>query len=222
MDWSSILENLASEAVTVFIIDRLIQRREERRWKPAKGAMHASIFLALNDLVHTLPDQLIGSEETTYYRFGNSNLMVTGHLQWPLPYKPVEFTSDWAQILGLVDPSGIYRAKERIDEILNLSSLTLEPGLAELLYELDQLITGFKINSTKSPPHSPRERAYSIGLIIYSTGKVIEWLVIHADNQFTAKTLTPDDILPDRPKYSVRRLLNFRSWSLFRDKSKPY
>ena len=76
-DAHAILINLISEAIaiaiTVSVIDRILEREEKARWRPSKGMVYADRVKIVSDLLaKTLPESL-WLHEMGLYSFGSAS-----------------------------------------------------------------------------------------------------------------------------------------------------
>ena len=142
-----ILINLISEAIvmliTVLIINRLIERNEARRWKPAKSMFFARLFGTLDNFLGVMlhPDFLkVERGAARFYQFGSTTVYTNGRYG-EIPTDVVEkaIQEEGQHLLETSSRMGCEALKE-IKESLELilaSSLPLaESDLMAALFEL--------------------------------------------------------------------------------------
>lgn len=231
MDSSSILLNLILNLITegigiivaVFIIDRWLKRREERRWKPSKGALKARIFSAIQSIIgEATPSEFLQVTGVKYLRFGNSSANESFQIRepFPLPRPLIEGVSQRLEIAtdGVFSINKLFLAKQQIDDIVNTAGFMLEPELLELLLELDRRFLLLKQPEGEDGDalrdNKKRElSATFIAVIIESAYEAHNLLIKQADKHYTDVNEYVNDIIPpDVRKTKRRTILRFLPW----------
>ena len=142
--WNDLWLNLLAEGigivVTVFVIDRLLKYREEKRWHPAKNLLYSKLFAIANDfLIHFIPVEYCKIEVVVYY-FGESEVMVGIEIDNNLLPELVENNFGLADSIpetGFIDIETIEALKNDIKDILSNSIELIEPELLSQLLDLE-------------------------------------------------------------------------------------
>jgi hypothetical protein len=214
MDWQNIIENVIvnlftdaiSIAVTVLVIDRLLKKREEQRWRPTKSALRARIFGAVQDIVGFMPSEYLQAPDLRIYRFGNSYVFAYQRViePFPMPDKLTEsIISTHLKIdalLGKLRIDCLNTAKKTIDDIINTSGFMLEPELIELPLTLDERFLILKETEKQDGDLNNEEYSKQLATIIsgileigYELNKRLDQ---QADRYFTSVKDYMNDIFP--------------------------
>lgn len=210
MDTANLIENLLLNlitegigiAVAVLIIDRIIQRREEKRWRPVKDAIKASIYGTVQDaLSRTLPTSIAKGAKYHIYQFGDSyaqgfvKLSEDDFFELPRAIaKQNSLAEGTASPDIAVDFRPMFLAKQKIDETTSASVFALEPELIKLLFDFDLSLKN--LNKYEKPDADfiavATEDAIKIGLFLEAQAK----------RRFTMEEYIAH-IIPKEPKDSL-------------------
>ncbi len=199
MDWSSVIENLTlniiTEAlgiiVTVLIIDRIIKRNDEKRWKPVKSALFAEIFRSTQDILYQMPREFTKTSNG-YYLFGNTSASSRVEIIEPFPMPdPLTEGLDHRikHIPHKVNVPNLFDAHRRINEAVDKTGFMLPPDLLELILELNErfrLLELLHNDSTdfNSDDDKRKQLASVISGIMDSSYEINTWLIEQADKYF--------------------------------------
>lgn len=191
----SILENLALNLcteitgilITVFVIDRLLKNREEKRWQHAKGTMYANILSTFTDTIRQLPEELRQPEKPMVYYYGNATVITNYGIKKKLTKDVQSILEDELKGHAGINVNTFFIAKQRISEIVNSSLFLLDPTLTESLLIFDQQVSILKEKiSQELTTNSKQETiAQILSLIIRSVTKMNSWLIKRADKHIT-------------------------------------
>jgi hypothetical protein len=153
--WVDLGLNLLTEAVgifvTVFLIDRIIKKREEARWKPSKNI----VYYRLTELVWYLfvnfsPPSLHKDLEPVEISFGGidtGTVKDISSLDLDMFVLEPFLQREWAdQLLGpwlAEHRTYMTEAKNTLDGIINDSTVFLEPEVLSLIFLLKQEVDNF-------------------------------------------------------------------------------
>lgn len=137
-----LLLNLIAEMigiiVTVLIIDRMIQRREQKRWLPSKHYVHARLFEIIdNFLDSTFPPRFTRLTKTVY-EYGRVTVFAKTELDETMPPTLYSDTAEALRLRKHFDIEIVSRAKQGIDAILDRQAFLLDPELLTPLFSLDR------------------------------------------------------------------------------------
>lgn len=191
----SIIENLCLNLcteiigilITVFVIDKLIKRREESRWQKVKGAMYANILNTLTDTIRQLPDELRQPEKPMVYYYGNSTVIINYEIKEKLTKDVQAILEKESKRNGGFNFNAFFIAKQRISEIANSSVSLLDPTLTELLLIFEQQVSILKEKASEQQSINNKQETISqiSSLIVRSTLNLNSWLIKQADKRIT-------------------------------------
>lgn len=204
MQW--FLDNLLPEIIgivlTVFLVDKLIQRREDARWLPSKYFLYSRLISHFDEVMWaTIPFLMSGTKYI--YEFGNAvaTTLDTGmDLSIPETNKKVWLEiRDYSKKITLENKIEILQKlsdeKDEIDNILASSISLIEPELSSILMKLQgelgnakNMIAILPIDE-KLPPFEFAQNADLFSLCIYnatvSAHEAKNWVVRKATNKRT-------------------------------------
>lgn len=132
-----IILNLIAEALgiiaTVFIIDRIIMNREERRWRPSRQAVYARLLIIIDELLDEININLGGSlykDNEQIYEMGSA--VIHPHIKIEKPDE-MSLTSALEQALEIellpLQSSQLRQTMERLRH--DAAALSKEPELSQ-------------------------------------------------------------------------------------------
>lgn len=146
--WVDLLLNVITEAlgilITVFLVDRIIKKREEARWKPSRYTVYAELLKLTSRMLHVLTpftpfrlsDYLMYQFDTFYTRAHtdiNRADLFSEHLINEISLHQMEVNI--AELLKKRDDLLLYQ--EELSTLINKSGFFLEPELLSLILNLD-------------------------------------------------------------------------------------
>src|SRR5215216_5991554 len=140
---TNLLAELFGIVVTVVVIDRLIARRENKRWRPATNFFFFELFIITKKLMDTLAPRENFRGKVCKYRFGDrlhpikavpSEEFAKGRLE---NIKTIEFVNPATRVIDQ-RPRFLSEYRQRLSNLLSQSQgvLAREPKLVELVSEL--------------------------------------------------------------------------------------
>lgn len=198
MDWSSIFENLTLNIitevlgiiVTVLIIDRIIKRNEDRRWKPVKSALFVEVFRSIQDILYQMPIEFT-TTPSKYYLFGNSSASSRVEIiePFPSPDPLIQALEQRIQHTHKINVINLLDAYRRINNVVDRTGFMLPPELLELILELNNGFrvleriydddVDFVLNYEKR-----KQLATLVSSIMNSSYEINKWLIEQADECF--------------------------------------
>lgn len=206
--WADLGLNLLAEALgiiaTVFLVDRIIKKREDARWKPSKHFVYSKLVEITSNLFTTiLPISIQRQTDYFIYEFGEirsfpaldmdkvdlSDEKLKSQLYTDLGSSSI---GNWIKIRN-----DMTEIQERMDEVIGDSAFFLEPEILSLLLTLRNEIDNFVVRTPKFSGAAANGHlsedvffpiAYSISQLLTAAKNVERWLV----NQSTRK-LTYED-----------------------------
>ena len=142
-----LLLNLIAEVIgiiaTVFIVDRLIQRREEKRWLPSKHHAYAKLLETIGNLLNDTLPQEVKKPSSEMYMYGNVGAFPKIELGLDEPMSPTLLPSieQGIELHKQFDTEIVSRARQEIEDILDQRAFLLDPELLTLVLELDRRLT---------------------------------------------------------------------------------
>jgi hypothetical protein len=146
--------------ITVFVIDRLVSKKEEKRWRPTKLLLFVNL-LEIQDrlLFELLPNKFL-KPQIQSYRFGDLTGVTT--------YEIVEFSSPAiqeelrkrAEAISNVIKNTLDVIAARLDSLMVANAHVIEPDLLHLLLGLDRALDrlrSFQANQPASLTEMERE-----------------------------------------------------------------
>jgi hypothetical protein len=216
-----LLLNLVAElfgiVVTVFFVDRLIQKREEARWLPSKYYLYSRLISHFDEVMWAAAPFLMSGSKYIY-EFGDAvatTLEVNVDFSNPETSKEIwskvnkrlsEISSDQtAEVLHT-----LIREKEEIDKILASSIALIEPSLSSTLMKLQRVLgdagsyAGMLYLDGKLQP-----TGFEIAAIIYSVAESAQnaktWIVSKATNKISTEEFISELVDMAQKQESSRR-----------------
>lgn len=148
--WLNLLSEAIGIAVTIIIIDRLLESRERRRWNPPTSLVYVRLFNVLDDFLTEFQIRSMDSKKGSKV-FIYGKVIATSDSS----YKGVDFDKlhkvlkDRFALSKYVNEeiyptSNLTDLKNQIDTILNSSIPLIDPDFLELLFVLDNSIMTFR------------------------------------------------------------------------------
>jgi hypothetical protein len=150
MGWDLSL-NLISEiigiAITVFFVDKLIQKREDAKWLPSKQFLYSRLIPHFDEVMwSTVPFLMSGDKYI--YEFGDA---VAATLVVDINFSDIETSKEiWLKVnkylseISLDQTAGLLKKlsleKEEIDKLLATSIILIEPSLLSTLMNLQRIL----------------------------------------------------------------------------------
>jgi len=182
--WDVLLQALGI-FITVFVIQRWIEKREEKRWLPLKNVTYMLLFSTTEKLVRELSPHYHGESRVSIYYFGDrmsassvpkefgEKLLTTDSTRFIKRAK--EITEQRPDLL-----SDVYQDL-RADVARGSVALAREPELSKLLADLDLALEA-AIKAINSPEDSaPKYLAQHFRWVAQSAYKLNKWLKSQAD-----------------------------------------
>jgi hypothetical protein len=203
MSGDLILEIIVSEiigvAITVFLVGRLIQKREDARWLPSKQFLYSRLIPHFDNVLWiTAPFLMSGNKYI--YEFGNavattlevnidfSNQVTTQEVWSKMNNYLSEISLD--QKISLLKSLSI--EKEEIDKILASSVVLIEPLLSSNLMNLQETlsrasgyVSGFRLEGKLQPKND--ELAAFMYTVAESAHKSKAWVIGKATNKHSTQ-----------------------------------
>ncbi|MDQ1637954.1 MAG: hypothetical protein QOF62_1293 [Pyrinomonadaceae bacterium] len=141
--------NLLSEVigilVTVFFVDRLLKRREDRRWAPAKNLLEARLFKLAEQIIFAVIGIGEGYEawgKLRMYYFGEATVMSycnAEQIDSKYIFRVIEANRARSESSRLrFDYRPFPEAQGKLNAILDTSAFLIDPEAIELLLQLDE------------------------------------------------------------------------------------
>lgn len=142
------LENLIAEAigilVTVFLVDRIIQWREAKKWRPSKNLIKAKLFRIAYGLTTSILGQLFlfkHSSELHFFYFGSVKAVSAGSFRKvgsdEILKELEEKIKSWKEVEIYFNKDSLNKTYQELSNILEISSFLFEPKLHRLILELE-------------------------------------------------------------------------------------
>jgi hypothetical protein len=175
--------NLLSEfigiIVTVFLVDRLIKEREDRRMQPAKNILYVKMTRQLHTFLMALApieiEQELKTESgpTHYFYYGDTLCPISSIFN-PADYAFFQDYYQKSEITYLCELySGVEQLRANLDRTLDTSAFLMEPDLLKDSYELlETLNVVVKLNL--NPDNDPKEAITEIMVYSYDLAKCVE------------------------------------------------
>ncbi|MBW4634939.1 MAG: hypothetical protein KME30_24450 [Iphinoe sp. HA4291-MV1] len=147
--FQDLLLNLFTEFVgiliTVFVIDRLMKWREERRWLPLKHFVYAQLLEMAGRLLHCILSAKLIKITNIIYEFGLVSSCPLVEIELGLDEVTItDLLSEIEQKIQLekqFDIELLSKSKQQLDNILDKYAFLVEPELLALLLELERALT---------------------------------------------------------------------------------
>jgi len=194
--WNDLWLNLLAEGLgiiaTVFVIDRLLKIREEKRWLPSKNLLYADLTKLIDRLFReTIPFEL-QERSRTVWCFGSAQVILG--IDFKEKLIAVNYGIDRLLIEDRkFDAEILSRYQTQIHEKLNTSAHLMEPELLEKLMKLDGLLTSQSITTSDWENEIDKELfIMSFVGALATAGKIWWWLEEKADQRKTLEQLGQD------------------------------
>jgi hypothetical protein len=143
--WDFFLSNLAAEAVGIFftvsILNKILARREEKRWLPARLPLYYRWFNAIDALISTLTPPRTSPASATMYQFGESSIAVSRlkDFEDELDAMDTEAFIETASALMRNRPQFLYEKRQELDNLREQSVgvLSTDPEFVRLANDLN-------------------------------------------------------------------------------------
>jgi hypothetical protein len=207
--WDILLQALGI-FFTVVILQRYFERREERRWRPARQDLYQRLFSHANGLIKMLPSEVRGDwPSSAWYQFGQKSTGGRVDVAFSRSIRRLDAMRLKNVAEGLIDdPSLLEGFEQNIDATLQGSAaifLARDPDLNRIVAEFREWITHVKrileacrevrgsgMDPAVYPPVAPVSKQACVQLreLIIMANILQSWLAAHADE------IRPSD--PDR------------------------
>jgi hypothetical protein len=197
--WDLLLQALGI-FVTVVILQRYFEHREEMRWRPARQDLYRRLFSHANWLIGMLPSDVRVGWPQTWYKFGYGSVGGKADPAFTGSIRRLQAMRLKDAVEGLVDdPSLLEGFEQNVDATLQHSAaifLARDPQLNRILAELREWISRVKgileayrevrgsgKDPAKWPPLSPVSKQACVQLreLIIEANILQSWLAVRAD-----------------------------------------
>jgi len=155
----NLLSEIVGIAITVFLVDRLIRKREEQRWRSSKDFVKAKVFAVADDFLAAVLGYGFSFTEEKYeqytYYFGRASVVSHGNLEGLDPSTlstRVEYRLRLKQTTQEdFDYAVLSETQQKLTALLDVSGSLMDAELANLLFEFEDML-GRSLRLAKAPP----------------------------------------------------------------------
>ena len=182
-----LLLNLFSEFVgiiaTVFVIDLILKRREERRWIPSKQSLYGKLFKLTYDIISYIVPFDIKEPSRFLYSFGEAQI-----------FPSVDINSDMLKLGRMndihaeltsskkFDTEPLIKYRDKLGELLEKWAFLIEPEHLTKLLELEQsLDIALQTRANFDDSASISDYAFVLSEVVVFASNHGLWLVKKAD-----------------------------------------
>ena len=183
--------NLLSEfigiIVTVFIIDRILKRREERRWLPSKQLLHGKLFQSTYDIISSIVPFDMNDPSPFLYSFGEFQVFPSVNIDDDI-LKLGKMNDICAELVNSkkFDITLLTYHREKLSELLERWVILIEPEHLTKLLALEQsLDTALRTSVNFEDSSSISDYAFLLSEVVVFASDHGQWLVKKADKKIT-------------------------------------
>ncbi len=194
MDLSSIIENLTLNIITevlgiiitVFFVDRIIKRNDNRRWKPVKSVLFAEVFRSIQDILYQMPIDFVTTSRGGYL-FGNSSVSSRVEIIEPFPLLDplTQALEQSIQHTNKLNVKGLLFAYRHINSVVGNRDFMLPPELLELILKLNnafRILERLHNDEIEASDYDKKKLiAAFVSRIMNTSYEINKWLVKQAD-----------------------------------------